>query len=184
MFHGRGGIAGDFLKLGIVIEHAHPQRRGHRTDTRDLIAYDPATMRAQNIDEARVTGIEVGGDWRSGPWRVGANGTVLRAVDEQTGERLLRRAPWLVNLAVGCDPGQWSAGVEVAVGPRDDLDINTFERVQLASYALVRLVGAWRVSGRVTLRARIENLLDAEYETVSGYNTAPRTAIVGINLHY
>ncbi len=157
----------------------------YRTDTRDLIAYDPATMRAENIDEARVTGIEVGGDWRSGPWRVGANGTVLRAVDEQTGERLLRRAPWLVNLAVGYDPGQWSAGAEVAVvGPRDDLDINTFERVQLASYTLVRLVGAWRVSGRVTLRARIENLLDAEYETVSGYNTAPRTAIVGINLHY
>ena len=99
----------------------------YRTDTRDLIAYDPATMRAENIDEARVTGFEVGGDWRSGPWRVGANGTVQRAVDDQTGERLLRRAPWLVNLAVGYDPGQWSAGIEIAVvGPRDDLDINTF----------------------------------------------------------
>jgi vitamin B12 transporter len=157
----------------------------YRTDTRDLIAYDPATMRAANIDEARVTGFELGGDWRSGDWRLGANGTVLRAVNDQTGERLLRRAPWLVNLALGYGPGPWSVGFEVAVvGPRDDLDINTFQRVQLASYTLVRLVGAWHVSGNIILRARIENLFDAAYESVSGYNTAPRAAIVGINLRY
>jgi vitamin B12 transporter len=156
-----------------------------RTDTRDLIAYDPATMRAANIDEARVTGFEIGGDWRRGPWRIGANATLLRAVNEATGERLLRRAPWLVNLALDYDPGPWSAGLEVAVvGPRDDLDINTFERVQLASYTLARLVGAWRISPNLTLRARVENLFDADYESVSGYNTAPRTAIVGLNLRY
>lgn len=156
-----------------------------RTDTRDLIAYDPLTMRAGNIDQARVTGLELGGDWRGGPWHIGANATLLRAVNDDTGERLLRRAPWLVNLALDYDPGPWSAGMEVAVvGPRDDLDINTFARVQLASYTLVRLVGAWRVSGNLTLRARIENLLDTDYESVSGYNTAPRTAIVGLNLRY
>ncbi len=157
----------------------------YRTDTRDLIAFDPATMRAGNIDEARVTGFELGGDWVSGAWRLGANATVLRAVNDQTGERLLRRAPWLVNLALGYDPGVWSGGFELAVvGPRDDLDINTFQRVQLARYTLVRLVGAWRVSGNITLRARIENLFDADYESVSGYNTTPRTAVVGINLRY
>lgn len=156
-----------------------------RTDTRDLIAYDPLTMRAGNIDQARVTGLELGGDWRGGPWHIGANATLLRAVNDDTGERLLRRAPWLVNLALDYDPGPWSAGMEVAVvGPRDDLDINTFARVQLASYTLVRLVGAWRVSGNLTLRARIENLLDTDYESVSGYNTAPRTVIVGLNLRY
>lgn len=156
-----------------------------RTDTRDLIAYDPLTMRAGNIDQARVTGLELGGDWRGGPWHIGANATLLRAVNDDTGERLLRRAPWLVNFALDYDPGPWSAGMEVAVvGPRDDLDINTFARVQLASYTLVRLVGAWRVSGNLTLRARIENLLDTDYESVSGYNTAPRTAIVGFNLRY
>ncbi len=47
---------------------------------------------------------------------------------------------------------------------------------------------AWSVPGvfpaTSLLRARIENLFDADYESVSGYNTAPRTAIVGINLRY
>jgi vitamin B12 transporter len=155
----------------------------YRTDTRDLVAYDPATQRAENIDEARVTGFELGGQWTSGPWRIGANATLLRAVNDATGERLLRRAPWLANLALGYDPGAWSTGVELSVvGPRDDLDINTFGRVRLASYTLVRLVGSWRVTDIVTLRARIENLFDADYESVSGYNTAPRTAIVGLTL--
>jgi vitamin B12 transporter len=156
-----------------------------RTDTRDLIAFDPATQRAQNIDEARVTGLELGGEWRSGPWRIGVNGTVLRAINESTGERLLRRAPWLANAGIGYAPQDWNAGVEVSVvGPRDDLDINTFERVRLASYTLVRLVGAWSVTNMVTLRARIENLFDADYESLSGYNTAPRTAIIGLTLRF
>jgi len=157
----------------------------YRTDTRDLIVYDPASSRAQNIDEARVTGLELGGTWRSGAWLLGANGTVLRAVNDQTGERLLRRAPWIVNASASLDPGAWSAGVEVSVvGPRDDLDINTFERVQLASYTLVRVVAAWKVLPEVTLRARIENLFDAEYETISGYNVAPRIAMLGVDLRF
>ena len=157
----------------------------YRTDTRDLIVYDPATARAENIDEARVTGFELGGSLREGPWQLSANGTLSRAVNDDTGERLLRRASWVVNLAAGFDPGAWSAGFELSVvGPRDDLDINTFERVRLPSYTLARLVAAWPVGRGVTLRARIENLFDADYETVSGYNVMPRTAIVGVDLRF
>ncbi len=36
----------------------------------------------------------------------------------------------------------------------------------------------------MTLRARIENLFDADYETVSGYNVVPRTAIFGVDLRF
>jgi vitamin B12 transporter len=156
-----------------------------RTDTRDLIVFDPATGRVENLDKARATGFEIGGGWRSGIWSIAANGMVLRAIDEETDERLLRRAPWIVNASLYCAPGSWSAGFEVtAVGPRDDLDMNTFQRVQLASYTLVRLVAAWNVSRAVTLRARVENLFDTDYETVSGYNTAPRLLIVGADLRF
>jgi vitamin B12 transporter len=157
----------------------------YRTDTRDLIVYDPAAARAENIDEARVSGFELGSSWRKGPWQLSANGTVSRAINDDTGERLLRRASWVVNLAAGFDPGAWSAGFELSVvGPRDDLDINTFDRVRLPSYTLARLVGAWPLSHGVTLRARVENLFDADYETVSGYNVMPRTAIVGVDFRF
>jgi vitamin B12 transporter len=66
------------------------------------------------------------------------------------------------------------------VGLRDDLDINTFQRTELAPYLLARIVGTWRIAPAVALRARIENLTDEKYETVSGYNVQPRTAFLGV----
>jgi vitamin B12 transporter len=173
------------LGLQFVTATGSLRAAAFRTDTQDLIAFDPASSRAQNIDDARVTGFELGGDWRTGPWRFAANGTLLRATNESTGERLLRRAPWVANLSALFDPGRWNAGAEIAVvGPRDDLDINSFARIELASYTLVRLVAAWRATAAVTLRARIENLFDEAYETVSGYNTIGRTVIVGADLRF
>jgi vitamin B12 transporter len=157
----------------------------YRTDTRDLIVFDPTTSQAQNLDNARVTGFELGSSWRTGGWTLSANGMLLRAIDEQTDERLLRRAPWIINAAVAYDAASWNAGLEVSVvGPRDDLDLLTFQRIELASYTLARLVGGWRVTRQLLLRARIENLFDAKYETVSGYNVMPRTAIVGVEFRY
>jgi vitamin B12 transporter len=155
----------------------------YRTDTRDLIVFDPASMQAQNIQRARVTGGELTAATRWEAWHLGANLSVLRAIDEATDERLLRRAPYVLNASLAYDPGAWRAGLEVShAGPRDDLDINTFERIELDAYTLLRAVAAWRISPAVTLRFRIENLSDEKYETVSGYNVPPRSAFVGVDL--
>ncbi|HET9023732.1 MAG TPA: TonB-dependent receptor, partial [Burkholderiaceae bacterium] len=64
----------------------------YRTDTRDLIVYEPTTQRAENVDSARATGVEVGASGRVGPWEWSGNVNVVRAVDTETDERLLRRA--------------------------------------------------------------------------------------------
>lgn len=157
----------------------------YRTNTRDLIVYDAVTAQAENLDDARMTGGELTAAWAQGPWRVSLNGALLRAIDRDTGQRLPRRARWTANLAAGYDPGPWNAGVEVAaVSPRDDTDINTFTPVELDSYAVVRLLAAWRVNPTVTLRARVENLFDEEYELVHGYNVLPRTILVGVDLRF
>ncbi|MGE5161931.1 MAG: TonB-dependent receptor domain-containing protein [Betaproteobacteria bacterium] len=155
----------------------------YRTDTRDLIVYEPATQRAENVDRARATGVEAGASGRAGPWEWSGNLNVVRAVNADTDERLLRRAPYVVNAGLAYDAGRWRAGVELSyVGPRDDLDINTFQRTELAAYTLARIVGTWRVTDAMALRARVENLTDEKYETVSGYNVQPRTAFVGVEL--
>jgi vitamin B12 transporter len=154
-----------------------------RTDTRDLIVFDPITQRAENVDRARATGVEAGASGRVDRWQWSGNVTVVRAVDAGTDERLLRRAPYTVNAGLAYDAERWRAGVELTyVGPRDDLDINTFLRTELDAYALVRLVGTWKLTQAVALRARVENLTDEKYETVSGYNVQPRTAFVGVEV--
>jgi vitamin B12 transporter len=154
-----------------------------RTDTRELIVYDPLSQRAENIDRARSTGMETGASGRVGPFQWNGNVNVVRAVDTRTGERLLRRAPYGLNAGLAYDAEHWRAGVEIShVGPRDDVDISTFQRVELGSYTLARLIGQWRVTRMLAVRARVENLTDERYETVSGYNVQPRTAFLGLEL--
>jgi vitamin B12 transporter len=151
------------------------------TDTRELIVYDPVTQRAENVDRARSTGVEVGASGRVGRWEWNGNVNAVRAINTDTDERLLRRAPYVINAGVAYDAERWRAGLQLShVGPRDDLDINTFERTELGAYTLARIVGTWRVAPAVALRARVENLTDEKYETVSGYNVQPRTAFIGV----
>jgi vitamin B12 transporter len=154
-----------------------------RTDTRDLIVFDPVTGRAENVARARASGAEVGATGRIGRWHWNGNINVVKAVDTDTDERLLRRAPYTINAGLAYEADRWRAGVELShVGPRDDLDVNTFARTELAAYTLARIVAAWRVTPAIALRARVENLTDENYETVSGYNVQPRTAFVGIEV--
>jgi vitamin B12 transporter len=155
----------------------------YQTDTRDLIVFDPASMQVQNLQRATVTGGELTAAAGWAAWQLGTNLSVLRAIDESTDERLLRRAPYVFNANLAYDPGVWRAGIELSVvGPRDDLDISTFQRVELDAYTVLRAVAAWRVAPTVTLRFRIENLTDETYETVSGYNVQPRSAFIGVDL--
>jgi outer membrane cobalamin receptor len=47
---------------------------------------------------------------------------------------------------------------------------------------VARVVVALRARN-VMLTLRVENLTDARYEMVSGYNVQPRTVVVGVSLH-
>jgi vitamin B12 transporter len=155
----------------------------YRTRTRDLIVFDGQLGTVNNVARARADGFELAARTQLGAWRLGAGVTLVRPIDETTGERLLRRAPYAVNASAFYEDGAWSAGAETSrVGARYDSDINTFARIRLAPYTLVRLLGAYRVNQNVRLRLRIENAFDEEYTLVDGYNTQPRTAIVGVEV--
>lgn len=54
------------------------------------------------------------------------------------------------------------------------------ERVELDSYTLADLSGAWKLNDRLELTARVTNLTDEEYEDVLGYSTRGRTWYAGI----
>jgi vitamin B12 transporter len=65
---------------------------------------------------------------------------------------------------------------------RYDSDINTFARTELAAYTLARLALSWRATEAVRLTLRIENLFDADYELVDGYNTPGRGLYAGVTV--
>jgi vitamin B12 transporter len=152
-----------------------------RTRTRDLIQYDFATSQAGNIARARVEGVEFTAGATAGPWRIDGNATWLDARDESTDQRLLRRAPWTVNFGLFHDQGRWRLGGEASwVDKRVDVDINTFARKDLAAYTLLRAVVQFKATAALSLKLRVENLLDEKYALVDGYRTAGRAAFAGI----
>lgn len=53
-------------------------------------------------------------------------------------------------------------------------------KTRMPSYTLVRLEGGYKVLPQLEVFARVENLLDRDYEEVLGYQTAGTTAYVGV----
>jgi vitamin B12 transporter len=153
----------------------------YRTRTRDLIAFDPAAGRAQNIARAEIDGAELAFATQRFGWRIDGGIDASRPVDAATGQRLLRRAPYRIHLAAARDFGAFEVGAAATrVAARYDSDINTFARTRLAPYTLARAFAALRLGANARATLRIENLTDERYELVSGYNTPRRGAFVGL----
>ena len=105
------------------------------------------------------------------------------------GEALLRRPAHSGRLAAAWRPGSGStlSASVLFTGARDDLDFSEFpaRRVSLPAYQVVdlsvdvELPGARTRGVGVALLGRLENALDAEYETVLGYPGRARTLYAG-----
>jgi len=152
---------------------------GFYTDAQNLIV---GGCNPQNVGSARVTGAsaEVSGALSEG-WQVLANVTWSDGVDRGTGARLLRLPSWTANLVVRRELGQGSALALLAryVGERNDLDFSTFPatRVTLPGHLTVGLRYEVQLPGfAVTLG--VDNLFDAQYETLRGYPAPGRTVFL------
>ena len=154
-----------------------------RNRTTDLIAYDAAAQQARNVAKADIDGIELVVAGQLQGWQLQADASYTRAEDSSTGERLLRRAPWKLHLAAARGFGRFDGLFEVTYSARRyDADINTFARTELAAYTLARLALSWRATDWLRLTLRVENLFDADYELVDGYNTPGLAAFAGVTV--
>ena len=163
-----------------VVGDTSVQLVAYHTRTRDLIVFDAGTGKAQNVARAKIDGGEVAVGTHVADWRIDLSVDASRPIDESTGQRLLRRAPWRATLAASREFGAFEFGAAVThVAARYDSDINTFARTRLDPYTLVRATFAYRVGRHVRLTLRVENLADERYELVSGYNTQRRGAFAG-----
>jgi vitamin B12 transporter len=149
-------------------------RRGHRLGLnafenriRDLIVYDHATFTMQNIHRARITGAEAAWQWSGGHWQLAAAYTWLHARDEETGNRLPRRARHSARLDVDRSVGAARYGISlVGQGRRYDDMANTNE---LPGYVTMDLRAAYRLDRHWEVAGAWSNVFDRDYETVAGY---------------
>jgi len=150
-----------------------------RTDLDHLITFDfgsfPSTVR--NVESARTQGVELSGKFDlPDAVKVRLAYTYLDARNLAQQTRLLRRPRQSGSLDLWHEfGGGFSAGAGLAfAADRQDVDAATFATIQAEDYTVVRVYAAWQAGPRVSLKARIENLLDEKYEEVNGY---PQTGL-------
>lgn len=143
---------------------------------RDLFGFD-AFFNRINIGHARNRGLELTWIGRIGDTAVTAGLTSQDPKDEDTGQRVARRAKTLAKLGVSRDAGPWQWGANLRYeGDRHDTGGQL-----LGSYAVLDLTAGYRFTPEVRVFGRIENAGDRQYETIYGYRQARRGVFVGVN---
>jgi len=157
---------------------------GFQTDYQDAITFDNVSFTAQNIRKAKVTGVETSYSGRIAGIDLRAALTLQDPVEQEPDDierAAIRRAKAFGSIAAFRNFGRWRLGGEVlASGPRPDVDIATFERVELASYTVVNLLARYELNKNLYFSARLENALDEDYQVVHGFNTAPRGFFISV----
>ena len=171
--------------------HPHPDHELelalYRTEITDLIQYfdpdgfeGPLPGRNENIGDALIRGAELTWRARYDAWHVTTKFMTQRPEDRDTGETLLRRAEQSATAHITRTLGAHELGLQMlASGERRDVG-----DVRLAGYVLVNFTLRYALDERWTLRARIENLLDQDYELVDGYNSPGRGIYASVAYSY
>ena len=136
--------------------------------------------------ESKRQGVEVTANARLGEVNLTAGWGYLKAQEPDGGVEI-RRPKHSGHLAASYERGRWLFQTAAhLVGERDDFSFASFPaaRVRLASYQLLRVATTFRVNEHIELSARLENLLDDDYEDVLGYQNPGRAAYVGVGWHW
>ncbi|MBL9206802.1 MAG: TonB-dependent receptor [Opitutaceae bacterium] len=151
----------------------------------DLIVSDfsrsPSSV--ANVGKATTRGAEVSLAWAlPTSTQIRLNYTYLEAENALSGVRLLRRPRHSASVDVGqVFSGGFSAGVGLrVVAQREDIHASTFATIDGEDYSVARVYAAWTVNDRLSVRARIENLLDERYEEIHGFPQLPLGAFAAV----
>ncbi len=167
------------LEFGLRGEPAwgHWTLNAYETRVDDLIAFDASTSAPANIDQARIHGLEAVLGTRLENWDLNANLTLLdpenRSGGANDGNVLPRRARKSLRFEADRDFGRYRLGATLlAAGKRYDDLANTRS---LGGYATLDVRAEYSLAKDWRLQARIENLLDKDYETAAFFNQPGRS---------
>jgi vitamin B12 transporter len=170
-----------------------------RRDSRNLIDFASCTGAQcttrpyglyQNVGKARAQGVEIElGARVSENLRAQAAYTWMKAKDRtpggfNRGNDLARRPRHAVNFSLDWETplAGLALGADLRMVGKSFDDAGNFTR--LNSYATGTLRASMPVTENIELFGRIENVTDAQYQTVAGYNTAGRSAFVGARARF
>ncbi|WP_114194747.1 TonB-dependent vitamin B12 receptor BtuB [Edaphovirga cremea] len=150
---------------------------GYRNDISNLIDSEPVTYRFYNIGDATIKGVEATASFETGPLTHQIGYDYVDPRNSKTNEVLLRRAKQQVKYELDWQlyDFDWAVTYQY-LGERFDNDYSTYpeQRVKLGGVSLWDLAVSYPVTSHLTVRGRIANLFDKDYETAYGYVTPGR----------
>ena len=161
-----------------------------QTDIDNLIEsvnIDPVNFIFQNINvaESQIRGIELGHNITLNDWSIETTALVQSPKNKITDTDLLRRARRSLSTHVVRNFDQLGLGLQLlAASKRADIDAVSFGAVNTSGYVLTNLTGTYDFTNNLSMQAKIENLLDANYETAAGYQQAERHYLLSLRLSY
>ena len=158
------------------------QLNAYQTRIDDLIVYDTAIFAANNIEQARIRGVELTASARFGEWDVrGQLGTLDArnlSAGSNHGKRLPRRPQRSARLDLDRDLGDFGFGISgIVEAARWDDVANT---LRVGGYATVDARASWRFARDWTLQATLANAFDKGYETSAWYRQPGREIALGL----
>lgn len=129
-----------------------------------------STGKNLNVNQSRIHGAEVSVGYKLNNWTFNGSMTFQNPKNLEKDSLLLRRSRESGKLNVDYAVSNWGTGVTIE-GQSKRYD---FDNQRMGGYALVNTRAHWHLSPDWTLRAKIDNLFDKDYEQAAGYNTQGR----------
>ena len=152
-------------------------------DISKLIEFDFVSGRPENLGDVITIGAEVGGEYTPNETlTLSGNYTLTDATSANVDGQLIRRPRHQGGIRVTVRPDEslhfWS---EVRVKGKS-FDNGAKGRERLDGFAIVNLAVNYQLLNALSVRTRIDNLLDTDYEEVLGFGTVGLSGYFGVTL--
>lgn len=131
--------------------------------------------RNYNVGKALIKGVEFTGEMDTWIFHHTFNLQYIDARNKETHQRLDRRARQQLKYQLDWQVEKLDMGVTYQyIGQRTDKDYGTYENVSLGGVSIWDLTASYPITSHLSIRGRIANLFDKDYETAYGYRTPGR----------
>ena len=177
------GVEQQFLEGKAQLFATYFNRRSN-----NLIAFSPVSFQSENIDKVTAKGLEIGLDLNpSSQLDIRASYTLVDAINRTGGDTFGNRQALRPQNSFSLT-ADWQTAFGLSLGSSllvigDSFD-DAANNVRLDGYALVGLRASMPLNAALDVYARVENMLDAQYTVVSGYNSFGRHATIGVRAKF
>ena len=177
------GVEQQFLEGKAQLFATYFNRRSN-----NLIAFSPVSFQSENIDKVTAKGLEIGLDLNpSSQLDIRASYTLVDAINRTVGDTFGNRQALRPQNSFSLT-ADWQTAFGLSLGSSllvigDNFD-DAANNVRLNGYAIWGLRASMPLSDALEVYARVENMLDAQYTLVSGYNSFGRHATIGVRAKF